>query len=165
MRQALHTKAGLAALAAAFGLTACAPDAGQRTTKDPDPISESADIVDRGVPPLTGAEIAAYFKNSTLVHRGETRLWEVYLDEDGAMRGRSTVLKQEGGRETAFGSWEATDDGLFCRQWSNDWAGGERHCAEVFQRGNDYLFVERGGSPDGELETKRTRRAGNPENL
>lgn len=121
--------------------------------------------MDRGVPPLSGAEIAAYFKNSTLVHQGEARLWQVYLDEDGTMRGLSRLLEAEGGQERALGSWEATSDGFFCRQWANDWAGGKRHCAEVYQRGNDYLFVEKDSDVDGGEETTRTRKPGNPENL
>ena len=132
--------------------------AGCERVGDPEPVAQGDDLVTRDARSLTGPEIQAYLKNSTLVHEGSQRIWYVYLREDGTLAGRSDV-KDGGDVEYGHGTWEVTNDQI-CRQWSNDWAGGGRGCATVFQSGEEYVFTGGGGQ-----ELRRTRLPGNPKKL
>jgi len=149
------------ALAAAM-LTSLAL-AGCDTTRvgDPEPVTQGSDLVDRGTPPMTAAEVRIYLSDSTLEHEGDTRIWHVYLGADGVLRGTSTD-KETGGIERARGTWEVTPAGQICRQWENDWAAGLAGCATVYRFRQEYLFVP---VTEGVEEFRRTRLPGNPMNL
>lgn len=129
--------------------------------KDPDPVVKDSDVVERDILPLNAAEIRAYLTDTTLSHQGETRRWHVYLGKDGTLSGLSVTNK--GGKERARGLWEVTPEGEICRQWLNDWGGGENGCAKVYQYGKEYVFEPVDASAPGEkAELRRTRRAGDP---
>jgi hypothetical protein len=149
----------VASLLLAGLLAAC----GSQSVTDPDPVETDADIVEREIPPLTAAEIEIYLRNSTLQHAGEARSWSVYLDPTGVMHGLSVEKEADArgrGQERARGTWEVLPEGLFCRRWQNDWAGGDLGCAQVYKRGDSDLFVSEVAGERREI--RRTRRPGNP---
>jgi len=148
---AIPCLAGLALLLAACEETTIGPYA--------DRPAESADLVDRDIPPLNAAEVRVFLRGSTLVHEGDDRVWHVYLEESGRLSGQSRV-KETDGVERAIGTWEVRPDGMICRQWTGDWAGGDHGCAKVFRYGQDYVFVGEDGT-----EARRTRVPGNPLSL
>ncbi|MEM9060055.1 MAG: hypothetical protein AAGD13_06295 [Pseudomonadota bacterium] len=128
----------------------------------PEATVKSGDLVDRGLPALTGPQIQIYLKGSTLFHEGSSRAWYVYLNEDGSMVGLSELLDGSGS-ERATGSWNVTEDDRVCSQWNSDWRGGEFGCATVYREGDVYVFVRADdGSGD---ELRRQRLAGNPKRL
>ena len=123
----------------------------------PPPVAQGEDLVTRDPRALNGAEISAFLRNSTLVHEGSQRTWYVYLRENGTLAGRG-IHKDNDGVEDSHGTWEVANDQI-CRQWANDWAGGGRGCATVYQNGEEFTFVGEGG------EIRRTRLPGNPKRL
>jgi hypothetical protein len=81
--------------------------------------------------------------------------WHIYNVPDG------TLLYRPSGGQTEKGTWEITDDGRYCRQWS-DVGAGNRQCWVHFKEGDVYEYWY----PD--LSRKRGQfkiRPGNPENL
>lgn len=150
-----------AILVSALGLVACDKRGGEDVGR-PDRTPTAPDLVDRGIPPLTAAEITIYLRNSTLTHEGSSRVWFTYFREDGTLLGYSEV-PETGGTERAQGVWQTTEDNQICGQWQNDWSGGEFRCAEVFKYGDDYVFAPPEGSPGGEVRQRRI--PGNPKKL
>ena len=144
-----------------LGLAACDRRGGDDVGR-PDPTPSAPDLVDRGIPPLTAAEIRIYLRDSTLVHEGSSRVWFTYFRDDGSVSGYSEV-PDNGGVEQARGTWQTTDDNQICGLWENDWSGGEFRCAEVFKYGDDYVFAPPPGSEG--KEVRRRRIPGNPKNL
>ena len=123
--------------------------------------AEGEDLVDRGIKPLSEAQVRVFLSDSTLSHAGEDRIWHVYLAKDGMLYGLSET--PDGGEERARGSWFVQPDGQICRQWNGDWSGGTQGCAQVYRFGSQYSFV-----PDGtplEEAIRRTRTPGNSENV
>jgi len=141
-------------------LSGCADDIGPGG----DPLSRDSDIVERGAPPLTAAEVRAYLRDTTLSFEGEERVWHAYLREDGSMTGIS-IGKKDRSSERANGTWEVRPDGLFCRRWDNDWSRGATGCAEVYRYGREYLFVHKSGGQGEQTEYRRTRAPGNTQGL
>ena len=144
---------------ALLALAACA-DGYKDEFKDPNPVAKDTDVVDRGIPSLSAAEIKVYLSNSTLSHQGNKRKWHIYLGDDGTLRGLSET--EDGGKERARGTWKATPEGLICRQWDNDWGGGQNGCAKVYQYGNEYVFAATDATKSGQKEFRRTREPGDP---
>jgi|SRR6056297_684792 len=143
--------------AAALGLSAC-----NGPVSPTEPVAAGGDVVSRPVPALSAAEVRLFLRDSTLSHRGEARIWHVYLGEDGSMIGFSRDLETKATERTT-GRWFVLEDGQFCREWSNDWGGGAFDCAAVYRYQNDYAFVPAGSGEETQL--RRTRRPGNAENL
>lgn len=152
-----HTLAAIALVLAGL-VSGCS-----ESIENPRPVARDGDIVERGAPPLSAAEVRLYLRDSTLSFEGETRVWHTYLREDGSMTGVA-IGKDDRSVERVNGRWEVQPDGLFCRTWENDWDGGTG-CAEVYRFGDDYLFVHRTGAQGEETEYRRTRKPGNPANL
>ena len=146
------------ALAGLVLLAGCNKDAFTSASLEEQKV-ESADVVERGVPPLTEAEIRIYLGGSTLTHQGETRTWYVYLSKDGRLEGFSET--EDKATERARGTWRVTSEGQICRQWDNDWGGGTDGCAEVYRFGDEYAFVTPGQDPEGDDVQRRRRSAGN----
>lgn len=67
-------------------------------------------------------------------------------NRDGTMS--ATVLAGER-REQGDGVWRVTADGLYCRRWSNGWAGGREGCFRV-TRANDTLTFDHVSGEAGE---------------
>ncbi len=106
--------------------------------------------------PLTAEVLRSAFPGNTStgesVFGGE---WHIHYVPDG------TLLYRPSGGQTEQGTWEITDDGRFCRQWS-EFGAGNRKCWIYFKDGDVYEYWY----PDGSrLRGKFKVRPGNPENL
>ena len=64
-------------------------------------------------------------------------------NSDGTMTGRVLAGRT---REDVVGTWQVTGDGLYCRTWSNNWAGGREGCFRVTRSGEDLTFDHVSGS-------------------
>ncbi|MEO1458924.1 MAG: hypothetical protein AAFV49_15400 [Pseudomonadota bacterium] len=87
------------ALAALTSLAGCFESNIQ--PKSEDGQQRGSDIVSRDIPPLTAAQIEIFLRNSTLSHRGNERVWHVFLQEGGALIGVGRV--KGGGQERTRG--------------------------------------------------------------
>jgi hypothetical protein len=103
--------------------------------------------------PLTLAEIRSLFPGNTAT--SESGGWHVYHALDGKL-----LIRMFSG-QTDEGTWEITDDGLFCRQWNN-FGGGKKACFIYFKKGDEYEYWYADGSA---MRGKFKIRPGNPENL
>ncbi|MBK0400674.1 hypothetical protein H0I76_15860 [Limibaculum sp. M0105] len=158
-----YLKIGAAVLAAAM-LAGCTTS---DLTPEEDRIVQSADVVSRGTPPLTAAEISIYLTDSTLSHVGEKRLWHVYIGPDGGLYG--LAKSQDGATERNRGQWSVRDNGtgggLLCRQWERDWGSGMMGCATVYRFGNEYVFIPEGVVEKPEDGIRRTRSPGDSQRV
>lgn len=105
--------------------------------------------------PLSAAELRNLLPGTTTT--GKTSFgatYHAYRDLDGTLRGRS-------GGETDKGTWEITDNGQLCRQWTF-WDSGKRRCWIYFKKGDEYEYWYADKSRMG---GKVRVRPGNPENL
>ena len=59
------------------------------------------------------------------------------------------------------GTWEVTDDGQFCRQWTN-WGEGAYDCYEMFRVGEDQIRLK---AINYHYDSISKIREGDPENL
>ncbi|WP_285671267.1 hypothetical protein [Paralimibaculum aggregatum] len=111
---------------------------------------------------LTAAEVRLYLRDSTLIHRTDDETWSIYVSEDGSLRGIVETNAAESASTQASGSWEVTEDGLFCRQWSGRWDPDDTGCASITRTGEVYAFtpVEPGGRA-----YRRLRKPGNTKGL
>ena len=117
-------------------------------------LPEGEVVPQRG--PLTAADLRSAFPGNTStgesVYGGK---WHIHYVPDG------TLLYRPVGGQTEWGTWEITDDGRFCRQWS-DVGAGNRKCWIYFKEGDVYEYWY----PDGSRMRGKFRiRPGNPENL
>jgi TolB-like protein/lipoprotein NlpI len=105
---------------------------------------------------LTSAVLGSLFPGNTAT--GETVFGgggHVYHEPNGKL-----LIRTFSG-QTDRGTWEITEDGQFCRQWSN-FGGGKKTCFIYFTQGGEYEYWEADGS---QMRGKFKLRLGNPENL
>lgn len=83
---------------------------------------------------------------------------------DGTMTARFWWF---GGDEQATGTWVVTEDGLYCRQWSNWWADGKRGCFSVAEATKDgtLIFDHVNGAAGDSVRYRYKVLAGNPHRL
>ncbi|MGF1446058.1 MAG: hypothetical protein ACFBRM_07630 [Pikeienuella sp.] len=127
----------------------------------PPPNSGGLQIAE--MPRLTAAQVRIFLSDSTLVHRDKERVWTVYVDPTGELRGLSETRSNEPGTVQGRGSWTVLGDGRVCREWQGVWDTQDTGCAFVRQQGDVYMFhpVE---DPDGRALARR-REPGNPRGL
>lgn len=102
---------------------------------------QSSTAPEKPVQPLGTAELRATLLEHGLARSGGTMFqrW-AYLGlhhDDGTMTGR---ISWSDGHEEHTGVWDVTSDGLYCRTWSNQWAGGKRGCFRVSGNGETLVF-------------------------
>ena len=113
--------------------------------------------------PLGPAEIRGALVANTLYREGGDwwQSWEYagFHRDDGTMIGRAWW---PGGAETAVGTWEISQDGLYCRTWNNHWGDGAYGCFRVERSGDTLIFAQTENAP-GNTETYRYQhKPGNP---
>ncbi len=99
---------------------------------------------------LSADEITKAFIGNTMDHAKVWLLWE----PDGKLRGKS----KRGGQEDT-GKYTISDDGTYCRAWTN-WRGGEEQCGQIATVGDEYARIV-----DGEVQSKFKILKGNPKGL
>ncbi|MEO1776217.1 MAG: hypothetical protein AAFS07_14820 [Pseudomonadota bacterium] len=120
-------------------------------------------LVADGVVPLTGPEVSALVSGNTLSTKGDGWTHDTFIDASGRLTGRAVW---NGGSETADGVWEVTEDGLYCRDWENDWAGGGYGCSRVYPAGDGgHWFIYANGSRGEVTEIYVTVSEGNTQSL
>jgi hypothetical protein len=72
-----------------------------------------------------------------------------YTARHGRDRSLEAVVLAGARREDAAGVWRVTEDGLYCRTWNNDWAGGREGCFSVTRNG-DALTIDHVSGAAGE---------------
>ena len=106
----------------------------------------------KGIEPLTADELRTTLPGNSVYERGDTWEYTGYLRSDGTLFGRSWW---DGGEETATGKWEITDEGLYCRDWDNDWGGGGYGCLRMYRDGDkivyDWASGSKGKNPTGTM--------------
>lgn len=100
-------------------------------------------LADGGATQLSAAEVIQLMSDATYRVSGAGFDFVGYNRIGGSMIGRTTA---GGSSETAGGVWSVNDEGLFCREWNNDWAGGEEGCFAIYNDGGQYVAVHRTGS-------------------
>ncbi|MEM7671342.1 MAG: hypothetical protein AAF317_19830, partial [Pseudomonadota bacterium] len=100
----------------------------------------------------TAAETTELMTDSTFRIDGDGWIWHGFFADDGTMRGKTVW---DDGDKSGAGTWEVSADGMFCRDWDNDWGGGEYGCAALYREDDKITYVHRSGSagsnPDGEM--------------
>ena len=93
-----------------------------------------------------------------MTHSGtvkDGRVWAVYYEPDGTMRGSV-------GTDADTGTYTIAEDGTYCRKW-NKFVKGREGCAQHYQRGNEIMGVKVSGEYN--IDKPWTSEPGNTRNL
>lgn len=101
-------------------------------------------INESGVASLTMTEIKeTLLGNSINALSKKGNPWEMYY-QDSTMLGHVSGADWE---ETDHGTWEATADDEYCRQWAVSWGKQQRRCSKLYKTSdNELVFVPTDGS-------------------
>ena len=81
--------------------------------------------------PMSASELRVLLSGNTASGRtAEGSNYSVYYRSDGVMSGFAHS------QHYYLGSWEVTDDGKFCRQWTK-WQQGSRDCFDIYRAGEN----------------------------
>ncbi|MEM6680114.1 MAG: hypothetical protein AAF675_19810 [Pseudomonadota bacterium] len=105
--------------------------------------------------PLNSTQVELFLRDSTLSHRSDEVRWHVYVGADGSLTGVARDRANKTLNRTR-GRWDVDAEGVLCRQWDSNWGGGETGCAQVYQRGDSYVFVPPGSTPSQGIERRRS---------
>lgn len=98
--------------------------------------------------PLNAEQIRAAVTGSPLTRCGRVLLGQWRYTGRHSGDGSMTALVLAGEtRDEATGTWRATDDGLYCRAWNNNWAQGREGCFRVTRSGDKLTFDHVSGAP------------------
>ncbi len=91
-----------------------------------------------GYHPMSSADMRHAIPGNTFYTEGFTNgghwEWAGYHDPDGTSRGRAWW---NGGKDEGTGTWEVTDNNLFCSHWPDmTWDKGKRACFHLFRKGD-----------------------------
>jgi hypothetical protein len=85
---------------------------------------------------LPASEMRGLISGNTVSGKSERGSdFHVYHSPDGKMSGQARLAYYD------VGTWEITDDGKYCRRWTN-WREGARDCFEMFEVGEDRLRIK-----------------------
>ena len=112
------------------------------TTPDRRTVAKN-EIEASGQSPMTAEQIKTALVGNTEyskgVDEGTPWEWTGYHREDGTMSGRSWW---EGGKESDTGTWEVTEDNLYCRKWDKHWGKAQRGCYKMYRLAENRLGAE-----------------------
>ncbi len=100
---------------------------------------------------MTKAEIEEALIGNTIYLDGRNQngryyQWAAHYSADGTMTGRAWW---DGGQRISGGTWEATGDNQYCRQWeTTKWAEGKRGCFVLIRDDDEIEFELVSGSGD-----------------
>lgn len=105
---------------------------------------------------LSASEIESLLSGNTLSGRTERGAdFHVYHSANGQTSGQARLSYYD------VGSWDVTDNGEYCRQWTN-WREGARDCFEVFRVGDNHYRIK---AVNYHYDSSFRIQEGDPENL
>ena len=113
---------------------------------------------------MSAAEIRHAVAGNTFYEEGYSNgghwQWAGYHAADGTSRGRAWW---NGGKDEGKGTWEVTDNNLFCSHWPRmSWDKGRRACFHLYRKGDVIISKT---VTKGIKNSKVTLEKGNPYNL
>lgn len=105
--------------------------------------STSERMAEKGIEPMSADELKATFPGNTAYQKGDGWEWAGYYTTDGTIIGKSWW---NGGEKRATATYEITDDGHICRDWDNEWGGGEYGCTLFYRDGDNIVYDVVSGS-------------------
>lgn len=108
------------------------------------------EMAEENVSLMTGAEIEQALKGNTLRRTGSTAgmewQWAGHYRPDGTMSARAWWNT---GERVAEGRW-SIEGNRFCREWENNWGGGDQGCFRIYRQGDRLTMIKVSGSGDEE---------------